>query len=271
VNVLGVDLAWGLGRPDGRPPNETGVVALATDGRVTDAGWTVTLDETADWIDAHAEPDCVLFVDAPLLVENERGQRTCETQVGQRYGRWKVAANSSNLGLPHAAGVVLRTRLEERGWRYDDGHDGPSLRGRTMSECYPYTTIVGSPALGYDIARPTYKRKPRAVPTVGWRPMRAAACDGLIAALAALDAHDPPLDLRSHPVTRALVDEPSPELDRAYKHREDLLDAAIAAWSAAVWVRHGFDACQVLGDPRTPSDRPAATIIAPARPEQRRP
>jgi len=271
VNVLGVDLAWGDTRADGRPPNETGVVALAPDGTITDAGWTVGVAETAAWIGRRAESDAVLFVDAPLLVENATGQRACETEVGRRYGRWKVSANSSNLTLAHLAGVRLREALELEGWRYDDGHDGPSARGRTMSECYPYTALVGSPVLGYDTARPTYKRRPRNVVTADWRVLRAQVCDDLIARIGALAEHDPPIDLRSHPATAVLLDEQSPHANREYKHREDLLDACIAAWSAAVWVRHGFARSQVLGDERGPDGRPAATIITQCRPEQRRP
>src|SRR6478609_7866635 len=122
MNLLGVDLAWGLGRADGRPVNETGVVALEQTGRITSAGWTVGLDETTEWVLEHADRDCLLFVDAPLLVTNDSGQRPCEKQVGQRYGRWKVSANSSNLALLHSAGVALRELLEPLGWRYDDGH-----------------------------------------------------------------------------------------------------------------------------------------------------
>jgi predicted RNase H-like nuclease len=81
---------------------------------------------------------------------------------------------------------------------------------------------------------------------------------------------DPPLLLQSHPVTRQLADEPSPISDVAYKHREDLIDALLCAWTASLWTRHGLDRCQVLGLPGEPADEPAATIIVPARPEQRR-
>jgi predicted RNase H-like nuclease len=56
-------------------------------------------------------------------------------------------------------------------------------------------------------------------------------------------------------------------LDREYKHREDLIDAAICAWTGLLWLRHGLDRCQVLGDVGDPS---GATIIAPARSSQRR-
>jgi predicted RNase H-like nuclease len=82
-----------------------------------------------------------------------------------------------------------------------------------------------------------------------------------------------PLDLRSHPVTAQLLDEGSPLDDRAYKHREDLIDACLAAWTAALWVQCGTDRCQVLGeDDVFVDDRgQRATIIAPTRPVQRLP
>ena len=101
-----------------------------------------------------------------------------------------------------------------------------------------------------------------------FKPLRARVCDDLIARVARLATVDPPLDLRSHENTRALVDQPSPLDDRAYKHREDLLDAALAAWTAALWWRYGTAACQVLGA-QPGVARPAATIIAPAKPDQR--
>ncbi len=111
-----------------------------------------------------------------------------------------------------------------------------------------------------------YKRKPKAMATSAFRPHRAAVCDDLLARLDALAVVDPPLRLRSHPVTTALLDEKSPIVDTAYKHREDLVDAAICAWTGLLWLRHGLKRCQVLGDV---DDATAATIIAPARASQR--
>lgn len=63
--------------------------------------------------------------------------------------------------------------------------------------------------------------------------------------------------------------EPSPERDAPYKHREDLLDALLCAWTAALWHRHGLARCQVLGEEAPAAPGTTATIIAPARPEQR--
>lgn len=157
--VLGVDLAWGDGS-GARLANESGVIAVESDGTVIDAGWTVGLDDTIAWIESHVRDDVLLIVDAPLVITNATGQRLCETQTGQRYGRWKVWANSTNLGSPRRAGEALCRRLEAAGWRYDPGWDGPPTSGRVISECYPYTTLVGGHELGYDVGRPLYKRKP---------------------------------------------------------------------------------------------------------------
>lgn len=272
MRFIGVDLAWGEGTA-AKLAADSGVAAIDIHGQVLAAGWTCGIAETVDWVEAQAGPDALLFVDAPLVVENETGQRLCEKQTGQRYGRWKVSANTTNLGSRRLAGVTLRRELETRGWRYSDGRDGPPAVGRVVSECYPYTALVGVAELGYDVERPRYKRPPKGMPAVMWKPLRAAACDELIRRIAGLTAADPPLDLRSHPDTRHLIDDVSP-LDRvAYKRREDLLDAVISAWTGAFWHRHGLARCQVLGAPAGDAspDGPLATIIAPARPEQRRP
>lgn len=150
------------------------------------------------------------------------------------------------------------------GWRYDDGCEVTTV-GRSFFECYPYTTLVGVEELGYHVERPTYKRKPKAVPTAAWRGLRAESCDDLIRRLLTLTAADPPLDLRSHPATARLADEASPVSDADYKHREDLLDAVICAWTASFWFRHGRDRCQVLGGTDAPQEGMVATIIAPMR------
>lgn len=268
---LGIDLAWADESAEGAA-NNSGVVALDPSGRIIDAGWTSGIDRTATWVEATAQRAALLFIDAPLIVNNVDGQRLCEKHVGQRYGwPWRVAANSTNRGSKRRGGVRLRERLEALGWRYSDGRDGAPAGGRVLYECYPYTTIVGAKELRYADRRPVYKRKPKKMRVAEFRPLRASECDELIARVAELASADPPMNLLSHPETRRLVDEPSPQGDDAYKLREDLLDAALCAWTAALWKRWGEERCQVLGIPEDASGpKPLATIIAPARHEQRR-
>ena len=268
----GIDLAWSEGVGSKRP-KESGAVMLDAQGHVLHADWTVGVTDTAEWVERHV-PDnahALLFVDAPLVVNNRVGQRVCETQVGQRYGRWKVSANSTNKATKHLAGVELRKQLAARGWGYSDGCAGPPRAGRHLSECYPYTAIVGVAELGYSEERPRYKRKPHGMPTGVFRSIRARASDELISRIDRLPASVPPVNLHSHSASRALVAEPSPLQDAEYKHREDLLDAVICAWTAMLWALLAGKRCQVLGCEDAEGDGLRATIIAPARAAQRRP
>jgi len=274
VRYLGVDLAWGSTATAG---NETGVTALDERGTVLDAGWTVGRDATRRWIHDWAGGQCVLFIDAPLVLPNRRREpRLCEREVGRHYGRWQVSANSTNrshIEKGNAAGVELRKMLELTGWVYDDGTCGPPVAGRTLSECYPYTTLVGIPALGFERERPRYKRQPSGMPIAEWRQRRTEGFLSIAQALAGLRGGDPPLDIMSHDRTRRLVRDPVPCDDPGYKHSEDLLDSVLCAWTAFLWHRHGTTSCQVLGreDELFDDENKRATIIAPARDEQRCP
>ena len=235
-------------------------------GQILDAGWTRGVEQTIGWADRTAgDGHAVMFVDAPLVVRNQTGQRPCETQAGQRYGRWKVSANTTNTRSPRRAGMQFLRLAGLSGWRYDDGSGGPQDGGQYVSETYPYATLVGAAELGYDTKRPRYKRKPPRLRVAQWRTERAATCDTLVKRLGQLAEADPPLLLQSHPVTMDLAGKPSPVSDAAYKHREDLIDALLCAWTASLWARHGFDRCQILGLPARPTSGPAATMIVPAR------
>ncbi len=286
TRFLGIDLAWGLGTTHAvtgrtRPPNETGLCLLDAEGAVLDAGWARGVDEVADWVFGHERPGDVIAIDAPLIVVNETGMRQAERAVGRGYGRWKVGANASSRTLAARAGELLLERLGERGIRYTDGTTAPPAGVTVAFECYPFTTLVGAPELGYEDERPRYKRLIPGIPRDEARARRAAAADELLARMAALSAASPALRMDSHERTAELLTEPSPLVDRAYKHREDLLDAVLCAWTAALWFRdarapEGPSRVQVLGAPDsvTPGEVDAlgrrATIVAPARPEQRR-
>jgi predicted RNase H-like nuclease len=250
---------------------------MAADGTVLDAGWARGLDAVETWIVDRLGPRTLVAVDASLVVTNPaRTMRAGERQVASRYGRWRVAANPTSLSTPHQAGARLLDRLTAHGVGYVS--DTASMRARTgpaVFECYPYTTIVGVEELGYDDERPRYKRLDKALARPEARARRAVAFDELVRRIGTLT--DPPLRLDTHPVTRDLVTEQAGLEDRPYKHREDLLDGALCAWTAAYWERHGDERVQVLGtDDHLPQDAPDELgrrpgIVAPARPEQRRP
>lgn len=49
--------------------------------------------------------------------------------------------------MVEAAPNVAALALAALGRRYDDGLDGPPTQDRVVSQCYPYTAIVGAPEL----------------------------------------------------------------------------------------------------------------------------
>jgi predicted RNase H-like nuclease len=276
MRFVGVDLAWAEGS-ERRPANETGLCVIDASGRILGAGWARGIDAVTAWIlDACDTAGAAVAIDAPLVVPNASGMRESEKQVGRAYGRWKVSANASSQSLGWLGGVTLRNRLEAAGFVVASGTQEPALETRSMFECYPYTTLVGVEELGYDSEGPRYKRLDRALAPSDARAARAAATDELVRRLSALDSADPPLLLSSHPLTRELAETPSPLAGPAHKHREDLIDAALCAWTASFWWRHGASRVQILGEvpvpgePQDPDGRPA-TIVAPARASQRLP
>ena len=266
---IGIDLAWGEGSA-AKLANETGLAMIDTSGTVLHAGWARGVDDVTAWLTATALPGDIIAIDAPLVIPNPTGMRPCEREVGRGYGRWHVAANASNTSMGWKAGVTLRERLEAEGFVYTDGTSPPHPAARTLFECYPYTTIVGMEELGYDEKRPRYKRLDKALTAVEGKAARLIACDELIRRVGTLTGATPPLDIASHATSAVLLDEPSPANATAYKHREDLLDALLCAWTAATWHVHGDARVQILGRndaPDAAGRRP--TIVAPARPEQR--
>jgi len=265
---LGVDLAWRDSTPT-TPANETGLAVVDARGEVLDAGWARGVDEVAEWVLHWATPGSHVAIDAPVLVPNATGMRPSERLVGRAYGRWHVSANASSASLPWLGGRTLGERLAAAGAVWDDGVAAVPADAVSYFECYPYTTLVGAAELGYDDRRPRYKRPDTSLPKEERRSARATACDDLITRLAALDVADPPLRLASHPVSRLLVDELSPLVDRPYKHREDLLDALVCAWTASMRARRP-GRMQVLGAASEPDALGRrATLIAAARDSQR--
>ncbi|KPG88920.1 hypothetical protein [Frigoribacterium sp. RIT-PI-h] len=265
---LGVDLAWRDSTPE-RPANETGLDVIDADGTVLDAGWARGVDEVEAWVSHWSTPGSVVAIDAPVLVPNATGMRASERLVARAYGRWHVSANASSASLPWLGGRTLGERLERAGGVYDDGGLPRRVEAGGRFEGYPYTTLGGMSGLGYDDKRPRDKRPDLALPKEARREARATACDELLRRLAGMAGAEVPVRLDSHPVSAALLDEPSPLVDRAYKHREDLPDAPVCAGPAALRARTP-ERLQVLGADPEPDDRGRrATLISPARPERR--
>ncbi|MEL7538034.1 MAG: DUF429 domain-containing protein [Pseudomonadota bacterium] len=79
-----------------------------------------------------------IAIDAPLIIQNETGQRPCERRLSADYGNRKIGCHASNHRLyPDALSVALSERLTGQGF----DHLGRE-RGRWQLECYPHPSIV---------------------------------------------------------------------------------------------------------------------------------
>ena len=154
ARYVGVDLAWGQ-------TNRTGLAVLDQAGRLVDSTSVRTDDEITDFVDRYPTPTLVAAVDAPLVVPNETGRRSCEALVGRHFARFGAGAYPANRGNPHflrPRGAVIAERL---GWDMD-----PSVRPaqgrRTCIEVYPHPAMVSLFSLEYVI--PYKVKRGREVP-----------------------------------------------------------------------------------------------------------
>src|SRR5215211_9114085 len=72
MHFVGLDLAWG-------EKNQTGVAVIDSGGRLLHVGGAQDDASIEAAIAPYATNDCLVAIDAPLIVKNEIGFRPCET------------------------------------------------------------------------------------------------------------------------------------------------------------------------------------------------
>ena len=227
ARCFGIDLAWS-------DRNLSGVCALDDSGVVVDERLLQSDDEIVAWVGERLDGPAALAVDAPLSVPNETGRRAGENELASMYGGRKAGPHSSNRSL--FLRQYGRIRGEDLSARFVElGFGGPWDGGdRTLLEVYPHPALIEA----FDLPeRLLYKAKP-GLGSDG----RRAGLRNLAQLLASLESADPPL-------IGPPVAVPADARGRSAKAIEDRLDARIAAWVAAVWMRHGTDRVRLFGDP----------------------
>lgn len=77
-----------------------------------------------------------LAIDAPLIINNESGQRECEKALSRDYGSRKASCHTSNKKLyPDALSVSLSRSLKSFGYDH-------LSKNKWMLECYPHPAII---------------------------------------------------------------------------------------------------------------------------------
>ncbi|HEY9267798.1 MAG TPA: DUF429 domain-containing protein, partial [Mycobacterium sp.] len=144
---VGLDLAWGQRKP-------TGVAAVDDAGRLVYAGSATDDTSIRAALAPYTEGDCLVAIDAPLIVTNPTGQRPAERELNADFGRFQAGAHPSNTGKPEFADVPRGARLARA---LDLDMDPRSTAPRRAIEVYPHPATIALFRLGRTLK---YKAKP---------------------------------------------------------------------------------------------------------------
>jgi predicted RNase H-like nuclease len=222
---IGVDLAWGERKP-------TGVAVLDDGGRLVHLGVAGDDASILALLGPYAEGDCLVAIDAPLVVTNPSGNRRCEAELNRDFRAFDAGAHPSNTSRPWFADGG-------RGARLTRALDLNATSRRQAIEVYPHAASV---ALFHLDRTLKYKQKQgRDTAQLKRELLR------LIELIETLRDADPPLRLGPdwHHIRQAVADATRKfELRRA----EDPVDAVICAY-VALYAKHRPDDVTTYGEP----------------------
>lgn len=226
MRFLGIDLGWTSGA--------TGLCCLELEGnrlQLRQLDYRVDLEEILAWIDdwlPSPEPG-MIAVDAPTLIPNATGMRTCDRLMHRYFGRYHAGCYPANLGCafaPRTMGFGLS--LESRGFVHAPVIEAQSP-GRYQIEVFPHAAMVSL----FNLERILKYKKGRL----------ADRRQGLLQLRQLLLSHlpglEPGLDIAELPLV--------PNQGAALKALEDQLDALVCAYVAAHWWVWGTQRNWVLG------------------------
>jgi predicted RNase H-like nuclease len=90
---VGLDLAWG-------EKNHTGVAAIDADGRLLHVGAAHDDASIEAAITPFTADECLVAIDAPLIVHNPTGYRECETALNRDFQRFEAGARPAYTDKP---------------------------------------------------------------------------------------------------------------------------------------------------------------------------
>ena len=215
MHFVGVDLAWGDRKP-------TGLAVLDDEGHLLHVSAADTDDEIAAALSPYVEGECLVALDAPLIVTNAEGNRPAEAALNKDFARFDAGAHPSNTGKlefrdqPRGARIAARLGLDL---------NPRSGRARRAIEVYPHPATVALFRLGRTLK---YKHKPG-------RDLEQLRSEliVLIGLIEGLSSADPPLLVSGEPAWQALRN----AVEKAGRKSElrvveDQVDAVVCAYVA---------------------------------------
>ncbi|HME47166.1 DUF429 domain-containing protein [Mycobacterium sp.] len=243
MHLVGIDLAWGDLR-------RSGVAVVDGDGSLVDIESARDDSSIAAVVQPYAGDECLVAIDAPLIVTNPTGQRPCETELNRDFRRFEAGAHPANTGKPEFANIPRGARLAHRlGLDMD-----PQSRGKRRAiEVYPHPATVALFGLGR-----TLKYKHKAGRSFDHLKSELLA---LMQRLEGLANAEVPLKLADHPGWAGRRREVETATRKCQLRRvEDPVDAVVCAYVALYSVRRPDD-ITVYGD------YPTGYIVTPTLPE----
>ena len=143
---VGVDLAWGQRKP-------TGLAVLDDGGQLVHVSAAGTDEEIVAALAPYVEGDCLVAIDAPLIVPNATGNRPAEAELNRDFARFDAGAHPVNTGKPELAGTPRGARLCSLLGLDMNPRSG---RQRRAIEVYPHPATVALFLLGRTLK---YKNK----------------------------------------------------------------------------------------------------------------
>ena len=256
MHYIGVDLAWGDRKP-------TGLAVLDGDGRLLHVSTVRTDDEIADALAAYVEDDCLVAIDAPLIVRNATGNRPAEAALNRDFARFDAGAHPSNTGKPEFRDGTRGGRLCSRLGLDLNPRSG---RARRAIEVYPHPATIALFRLGRTLK---YKQKPGR--TFDELKSELTVLMGLVEGLSAAD---PSLDVSGREWAELLKAVESATRKSHLRVVEDQVDAVLCAYVALFADRrpdrtttygdleHGYIVTPSLPDGLQPSPRQPRPPVA---------
>ena len=245
---IGVDLAWGTKRP-------TGLAVLDESGRLVHVETVRTDEEILAALSSYVENDCLVAIDAPLIVTNATGNRPAEAALNQDFAKFDAGAHPSNTGKPEFSGTPRGAALCQALGLDMNPRSG---RARRAIEVYPHPATIALFGIGRTLK---YKQKPGRD-----LDMLRAELLALMGFLEGLAEADPPLHLGADvtdngtawSALRVAVETATRKSE--LRVVEDQVDAVVCAY-VALFVARRPEATTTYGDVET------GYIVTPTLPE----
>jgi len=150
VHFVGIDLAWGNRNPSGVAVVDDAAHLVDIAVAQSDSNITAVV---GPYLEGECR-ECLVAIDAPLIVTNPTGQRPCERALNRDFRRFEAGAHPANTSKPEFADTPRGARLARRlGLDLDPRSRG----GRRAIEVYPHPATVALFGLTRTLK---YKHKP---------------------------------------------------------------------------------------------------------------